>query len=83
MTTEVNTAKLSTEQANQLHSLVEAANFFQLSTTIAAPNQPDRFQYQVTVQEGDRSRTITVDESAVPNTLRPLLECLMNYARQR
>lgn len=83
MTTEVDTSKLSTEQASQLHSLVAAANFFQLSTTIAAPNQPDRFQYQITVQEGDRQRSITVDESAMPNTLRPLVDCLTNYARQR
>ncbi len=49
-TTTVDTATLPASEANQLRLLVEAANFFQLPSTIAPGSQPDRFQYQLTIQ---------------------------------
>ncbi len=81
-TTTVDTATLPPAQANQIRLMVEAANFFQLPTTIAPDNQPDRFQYQITVQEGSQQHTVTVGESTMPGTLRPLIDCLMEAARK-
>lgn len=81
-TTTVDTATLPPAQANQIRLLVEAANFFQLPTAIAPDNQPDRFQYQLTIQEGNQQHSVTVGESTMPGTLRPLVDCLMETARQ-
>lgn len=81
-TTTVDTTTLPAAEANQIRNLVKAANFFQLPATIASDNQPDRFQYQLTVQEGTQQHSVTVGESTMPSTLRPLIDCLMAAARQ-
>ncbi|PZU96454.1 MAG: hypothetical protein DCF32_21630 [Leptolyngbya sp.] len=82
LTFSIDTAYLPSEQATHLRHLVEAADFFGFSTTLSAPAQPDRFEYEVTVQEGDRKHTITVGEVAMPEQLKPLLRWVMATARQ-
>ena len=81
LTITVDTASLSPDQATQLRHLVEAADFFHLPAAPSTPAQPDRFEYEVTVQEGDRKHTLTFGEVAVPEALRPLLNWLMETAR--
>jgi hypothetical protein len=78
----VDTTTLSPEETIQFQQMVEAADFFHLPATIPAAPQPDRFQYQVTVEEQDRTHRVSVGESAVPPTLKPLLNRLMDAARQ-
>lgn len=82
LTITVDTAHLPPEQAVHLRHLVEAADFFHLPATLSATVQSDRFEYEVTVQEGDRKHTITFGEAAMPERLRPLLSWLMELARQ-
>jgi hypothetical protein len=73
--TTVDTTNIPVNEANQLPQLVEAANFFNLPDNITAPsNQPDRFQYRLTVEDKDKKHTVTVSEAALPGTLRPLIE---------
>lgn len=83
-TTTVDTATLPPEEANQLRQLVEAADFFHLPATITPPTpQPDRFQYQLTVEENGQQHTVRVSEQAAPDALRRLLEWLMDAGRRR
>lgn len=83
MTKVVDTTSLPQNDANQLHQLVEAANFFRLPTNITSKSpQPDRFQYQLTVEDNGKQRTVQVGEQAVPGTLRPLIEWMMAAARK-
>ena len=77
LTITVDTATLSPDIATQLHHFVETADFFHLPVSGAMPAQPDRFEYEVTVQEGDRKHTVTFGEAAVLEPLRPLLHWLM------
>lgn len=80
----LDTAIMSPDQASQLQRLVEAADFFRLPTTMLPPSsQPDRFHYTVTIQDGDRHHTVTVGEAAIPNTLKPLLDWVMEVIRNR
>ena len=79
----VETASLSTDAAAQLCNLVAAADFFHLPAEIPTPVQPDRFQYKVAIEENGQKHIVTVGEAGVPDTLRPLLEWLMEAARQR
>jgi hypothetical protein len=46
-------------------------------------SRPDRFQYRLTIQDGDRQHQITVGETAVPSSLRPLLDWLMEAVRSQ
>jgi hypothetical protein len=83
MTSIADTEKLPPEDAQRLKQLVDSANFFQLPETIANPKpQPDRFQYTLTVEDGNRSHTVTIPESALPPNLRPLTDFLAQIARR-
>lgn len=83
LTITVDTAHLSPEQATHLRHLVEAIDFFHLPAPVSAPAQPDRFEYGVTVQEGDRKHTVTFGEAAMPECLKPFLAWVIEAARQR
>jgi hypothetical protein len=76
----VNTEMLPSDQAVQLRQWVEAAQFFDLPTSLMSSGQPDRFQYQITVEEGDRQHSVSVSESAMPESLKPLVRWLTAYA---
>ncbi|MBW4592333.1 MAG: hypothetical protein KME46_05260 [Brasilonema angustatum HA4187-MV1] len=71
----VDTASIPANEADQLPSLLEAADFFNLPENItASTRQADRFQYKLTVEDKGREHTVTVSEAALPGTLRPLIE---------
>lgn len=83
ITKEVDTNTLPDNEAKQLRQLVDAADFFRLPKTIKSNSpQPDRFQYQLTVEDNGKQHTVEVSEQAVPGTLRPLIEWLMAAARK-
>ena len=84
MTKVFDTAELPENEANQLRQLVNAADFFRLPKTITSNSpQPDRFQYQLKVEDNGKQHTVEVSEQAVPGTLRPLLDWLMAGARRK
>ena len=76
----VDTATLPPEQAAQVRHLVETANFFRLPPAASMPAQPDRFEYEVTVQEGAQTHTVTFGEVTAPASLQPLVSWLINMA---
>jgi hypothetical protein len=77
LTVTVNTATLAQEKANYLHQLIDAADFFQLSGTMDAFVQPDRYEYEITVESGDRVHTVMFTETAIPDALRSLIMWLL------
>jgi hypothetical protein len=83
VTVTIDTASLSSQEVIQLSQLIEISDFFELPGTSPAPARPDRFQYKVTVREGDRQHTVIMGETAVPTTLKPLLDWLIEAARRR
>ncbi len=78
----VDTDALPPDQTIQLRQWIETAQFFDLPSDRVTPMQPDRFQYQITVEEGDRQHSITVSESAMPDHLKPLVQWFTTYARR-
>jgi hypothetical protein len=74
---------ISSDEVTQLCQLVEKSGFFELPAATTEPTQPDRFQYKVIVRQGDRQHTIKIGETAVPHTLKPLLNWLIEAARRR
>lgn len=80
--TTVNEGDLSAQQAAKLRRLVKAADCFQLPKQLAAdPKQPDRFQYELTLEDGEHRHTITIDEEAATPALLKLIEWLTDVAR--
>jgi hypothetical protein len=83
LTKVIDASNLPTEEKNQLRRLVDAADFLRLpATLISKTPQPDRFQYRLTLEDDAQQHTVVVSEQAVPGTLRPLIEWLMQMARQ-
>ena len=82
MAATADTDTLPPEDAAHLRSLVEAADFFQLTPIMTGTTtRPDRFQYEISVTDGDRNHSVTVSESNVPGALRPLLDWMQEAAR--
>jgi hypothetical protein len=83
ISTTVNTDDLSISEADELRRLIEEADFFNQPAVIA-PHEPhpDRFQYEVTVQDDGRLHTIMVSEEVMPENLRPLIRWLSEAARK-
>jgi hypothetical protein len=73
----VDTNQLSQQQAEELSQLVAAADLFRLPAQMISTNrQVDRFQYQITIEDNGQRHTVTASETALPNTLKTLVEWL-------
>jgi hypothetical protein len=81
--TAVDEKDLAPEEAQKLHALVEETDFLNLPGKILSRSpQPDRFQYELRLEESDRQHKVTVSEEAMPEKLKPLIKWLMEKARQ-
>ena len=80
---DLDSENLPPAQAAQLRQLIEAADFFNLPAALPTVSRPDRFQYRLTIQDGGRQHQITVGETAIPSSLRPLLDWLMEAVRSQ
>lgn len=78
----IDTTKLAPPEANQVKSLVEEAEFFQLPEAITPAAPVDRFQYHLTVSDKKRQHSVVVSESTMPGSLKPLVDWLMETARR-
>jgi hypothetical protein len=84
ITTMVDVTNLPLVEADQLRQLVEAADFFNYPTLITSENSlPDRFQYQIAVENDHRKHSITVGEAVIPDKLRPLIDFVMKVGRRK
>ena len=82
LTATLDTEMLPPDEADRLRRLIAAASFFDQPSSRQSPiRRADRFQYQVTIEDGDRIKKVELDESSVPETLQPLLDYLVDMAR--
>jgi hypothetical protein len=73
--------RMPAEEGRRVAELVEAAGFFGLPSVIRATEPgADRFQYKITVESGQGSHTVQVDEGAVPPGLEPVIAWMKNSA---
>lgn len=83
MRTAVDEKDLAPGEAQKLRQLVEEADFFNSPGKIMSRSpQPDRFQYELRLEEKGRQHTVTMSEEAVPAKLKPLVNWLMEKSRQ-
>ena len=80
---EVDSEKLSAAQAKELKRLVEGARpFDQPRTASRSPQVPDQFQYELTIEDGDRTHTIQTGDAEASDELRELIDWLAETARK-
>jgi hypothetical protein len=56
----VDTAALAPDETERLERLVHDAGFFDLPAAVEGEVGADQFRYEVTVEEGGRTRTVTL-----------------------
>jgi hypothetical protein len=74
---------LPEEEWQALQAALEQAEFFQLPYKVTSGEQPDRFTYQVTVEDAARSHTVELGDGAIPENVQPLIQQLNRLARTR
>jgi hypothetical protein len=83
MKTTIDEKDLAPDEAQKLRQLVEGVDFFNLSKTIMPRSpRPDRFQYELSLEESGRQHTVTMSEETMPPKLKPLVQWLMEKSRQ-
>jgi hypothetical protein len=73
---------LPEEEVQALQSEIDNAHFFELPTQFSETGGgADRFQYEITVEDGHKKHTIEAGESALPGHVQPLIQHLERLAR--
>jgi hypothetical protein len=84
---EADSTSLSRDDAEELRRLVAEADLAELvprlSAATSSPRRPDRFQYDVTVEQGRQTYRFTVYDGAVPPDVKPLLALVARAGKQR
>jgi hypothetical protein len=74
--------ELAAEHAVELRRLLTAEEAPTLPEHTASPSRgADRFQYDLSIDDGQRHRAFNWDETAVPDSVRPLLDTLTRLSR--
>lgn len=80
----IDSASLPQDEAQALKTELENAHFFALPDQLTAKvGGADRFQYEITVEDGGNRHSVQAGEAALPDTLQPLVQHLEMLARTR
>jgi len=70
-------SNLPKKKVAEAQALIDAAKFFDLPASIRPQRpQPDRFQFDLTIETDDRAHTVSIAEEATSKELRALLAWL-------
>lgn len=74
---------LAPEVEEEVRRLADQAGFFDLPDELTARSPgADRFGYQISIEDGDRSHAVRIAEAAAPPPLKALLDRLTKLAQQ-
>jgi hypothetical protein len=77
----LDTNDLSAAEANELTNLVKQANLPALSgETEGTTPRPDEFHYRISVEDEGQNQSVRTSDSAMPETLGPLIDWLSERA---
>ena len=66
--------------AQRLHGLLTESNFFEVPVVNDLRTSLDEYQYDITVVAGNSIHTVHISDTAMPQSLRPLVEELTELA---
>ncbi len=67
--------------AQRLEGLLTESNFFEIPTANNLMTRPDEYEYTISVTAGNSMHTVRVTDTTMPDSLRPLVEELVELAR--
>lgn len=78
---DIDSEKLPEHKAKEIHRLIEEARLFdQPAKANVSKDAPDQFQYELTLEEGNRKHTIQTSDTAATNELLTLFDLLNDEA---
>jgi hypothetical protein len=78
-TVSADSASLEPAQADALEAMIEDAGLFDLPERLGpASSHPDAFDYELTVEDGERRKTIRASQDALPEQVRALIQWLQS-----
>jgi len=77
----IDAASLSASEIAYLQQMLETARFFELPALIPSKPQPDRFEYQIIIEQDGKKHSVTASEQALPAELKPLVDWLIRLGR--
>jgi hypothetical protein len=81
---EVDSRSLSTEEAEKLWQLIEDSGFFEANKNDSIPEGlPDQFQYKITIEHEGNKHAVRLQDTTVPDCLRPFINYLIQKARSQ
>jgi hypothetical protein len=84
LTLALDTSTLPPDERSEIEDMVASSGFMDLPPVLEGdPEARDAYTFTVTVEDGDRSHTVVVADSAVPDSLRPLITRLTERAKQQ
>lgn len=78
----IDSEELPEEELQALENELDNAHFFELPTFLSeSSGGADRFQYEITVDDGRKTHTVAGGETALPGHVQPLVQHLERLAR--
>ncbi len=79
----IDTSTLDPGEAQALQQELANARFFELPAQLSGGSsaERDRYQYEITVEDGGKKHTVVAGESAIPANLQPLIQHLEQLVR--
>lgn len=71
---------LPSNESRHLLYLVQGADFFRIPENLVAPLTTDEFLYTITVEAGATRHRVRVNDTTMPESLRPLINELVTLA---
>ena len=81
MSVSLDLATLPGHEAQRLDGLLTTSNFFEIPVVDDLRAGPDEYEYEITVIAGNSIHTVHVSDTAMPESLRPLVEDLTEIAK--
>lgn len=80
----IDSDSLPPEEVQQLQEALDSARFFTLPPQLYGEDEGmDRFQYEITVSDGERQHTVQAGDASLPESVQPLVHKLERLARTR
>ncbi len=78
---DVDLGQIPGDEAQRLHGMLTTSNFFEIPEVDNLMARPDEYEYTITVVAANSMHTVHVADTAMPDSLRPLIEELTELAK--
>ena len=79
---EIDSTDLDDAEAGELRHMIVRSGFFEvLALNRQALQMPDQFSYEITIEHDGKKRTLELNDTNVPELLRPLINRLVRASR--